>query len=102
MKLHSPFAGMIATPTGPTFVRVVGEGPPTLVVHGGPGFDQRYLAAGGLEGLARRRTLVFYDQPGCGATPDPPAPPTAEGTFRHFAEVVAAVWTDEPVSVVAH
>ena len=60
----------VQIPEGPTFVKAVGTGPPILVVHGGPGFDHTYLVEP-LAFLTDRRTLVFYDQPGCGQTPAP-------------------------------
>lgn len=44
---------------------MIGRGPTVVVVHGGPGFDHRYLAPA-LAPLAARRRLVFYDQLGCG------------------------------------
>jgi proline iminopeptidase len=48
------------------FYRVLGVAPDTIVVlHGGPGFSLEYLA-GDLEPLARRYTLVLYDQRGAG------------------------------------
>lgn len=48
------------------FYRVAGTGGETLVVlHGGPGFSMDYLAAD-LEPLARKHTLIFYDQRGTG------------------------------------
>lgn len=48
------------------YFRMVGEGPDTIVVlHGGPGMDQGYLAPD-LEFLADSFTLIFYDQRGSG------------------------------------
>jgi proline iminopeptidase len=48
------------------FYRFVGSGRDTVVVlHGGPGFSMSYIAAD-LEPLARRHTLLFYDQRGAG------------------------------------
>src|SRR5207249_2070026 len=66
----------------PTFILTIGLGPPVLVIHGGPGFDHRYLLPAVAE-LAKRRTLILYDQPGCGRTPAPSGGVTAEVTFRH-------------------
>lgn len=46
---------------------------PLLVVHGGPAIPHDYLAA--LAGLAERgRTVVFYDQLGCGRSDRPDDP----------------------------
>lgn len=64
-------------PTGPSFeghmqvgparlyCRVVGEGPPVVVLHGGPDFDHTYLLPE-LDGLADAARLVYYDQRGRG------------------------------------
>lgn len=48
------------------FYRLVGAGPDTVIVlHGGPGLTQDYLAAD-LEPLATGHALLFYDQRGAG------------------------------------
>jgi proline iminopeptidase len=48
------------------FYRVLGEGPDTVVVvHGGPGFTMDYIVDD-LAPMARRHTLLFYDQRGTG------------------------------------
>lgn len=48
------------------FYRMVGSGPDTvIVIHGGPGLSQDYLAAD-LEPLGANHTLLFYDQRGTG------------------------------------
>ncbi len=58
------------TRTGATLwyeVRGAGEGPPLIVVNGGPGFDHTYvLCSDAWDVLARRRRVVFYDQRGNG------------------------------------
>jgi pimeloyl-ACP methyl ester carboxylesterase len=93
-------ARVIETAMGPTFVRAVGTGPTVFVVHGGPGFDHRYLVAA-LHGLARRRTLVFFDQPGCGQTPEGDEL-TAAFTFRHFGALARALAPAGPFGLIAH
>ncbi|MCP4381175.1 MAG: alpha/beta fold hydrolase [Hyphomicrobiales bacterium] len=82
----------------PTLVKRVGQGPAVLVLHGGPGFDHRYIAPT-LRTLARRRTLVFYDQPGSGSLPDSI---TADDVFRHCAAFINEVIGDQPLGLVAH
>jgi proline-specific peptidase len=77
-----------------TWYRIVGELPaasgklPLLVLHGGPGFPHDYL-----EDLARLaddgRTVVFYDQIGCGKSDHPDD--SALWTMPTFVEEVAAV-----------
>jgi proline iminopeptidase len=47
------------------FERRAGHGPPTVVLHGGPGAHHDYLLPG-FDTLARGRTLVYYDQRGGG------------------------------------
>jgi proline iminopeptidase len=47
------------------FERRVGDGPPTVVLHGGPGAHHDYLLPG-FDGLARGRQLIYYDQRGGG------------------------------------
>ena len=43
------------------FCRTVGEGPPIVVLHGGPEFDHTYLLPE-LDRLAKFARLVYYDQ----------------------------------------
>jgi proline iminopeptidase len=50
------------------FERRVGEGPPTVVLHGGPGAHHDYLLPG-FDALARGRELIYYDQRGGGRSP---------------------------------
>lgn len=48
------------------FYRVAGTGTPLLVLHGGPGFSQDYLAPQLIELLEQDYQLVFFDQRGSG------------------------------------
>ena len=50
------------------FERRVGAGPPTVVLHGGPGAHHDYLLPG-FDALADGRTLIYYDQRGGGRSP---------------------------------
>ena len=52
------------------FVRRVGQGPPTVVLHGGPGAHHDYLLPG-FDALARGRELIYYDQRGGGRSAVP-------------------------------
>jgi proline iminopeptidase len=63
---HLPVEG------GRLFYRVLGEGQPIIVLHGGPDFDHHYLVPE-LDGLADSFLLVYYDQRGRGQS-DPVAP----------------------------
>lgn len=47
------------------FCRVFGSGKPLIVLHGGPGFSQDYLLPY-MSALAQERSVIFYDQRGCG------------------------------------
>jgi proline iminopeptidase len=50
------------------FVRRIGTGAPTVVLHGGPGAHHDYLLPG-FDALARGRELIYYDQRGGGRSP---------------------------------
>jgi proline iminopeptidase len=71
------WAGLVSTPDSvQLFVHVVGSGADTIIVlHGGPGLTQDYLAAD-LEPLAFRHTLIHYDQRGAGRSSLSVIPPS--------------------------
>lgn len=50
------------------FERRKGAGPPTVVLHGGPGAHHDYLLPG-FDLVAHRRLLIYYDQRGGGRSP---------------------------------
>ena len=50
------------------YTRRVGDGPPVVVLHGGPGAHHDYLLPQ-YDRLARRRALIYYDQRGGGRSP---------------------------------
>src|SRR5687768_16472383 len=50
------------------FERRKGAGPPTVVLHGGPGAHHDYLLPG-FDRVASRRLLIYYDQRGGGRSP---------------------------------
>jgi proline iminopeptidase len=50
------------------FVKQVGTGEPLLFLHGGPGGEHRFFLPH-LEELSNDFQLIFYDQPGCGQSP---------------------------------
>ena len=94
--------GLLTLDDARLFYEVVGEGDPIIVVHGGPGLDHSYLQPG-LDALATRNTLVYYDQRGTGrsvANLD-----TAAIAFDKFVDDVEALRQAlgfERVSVLAH
>lgn len=57
--------GSVASGPARIWYTIVGAGDPVIVVHGGPGLDHRYLRPG-LDVLARKHALVYYDQRGTG------------------------------------
>jgi proline iminopeptidase len=68
------------------YTRRIGGGPPLVVLHGGPGAHHDYLLPQ-YDLLARRRTLLYYDQRGGGRSPlarDMPA-----GWREHVADLEA-------------
>ena len=73
------------------FERRVGKGPPTVVLHGGPGAHHDYLLPA-VDALARGRTLVYYDQRGGGRSPVERS--VAVGWRAHVADLEAlrTVW----------
>jgi proline iminopeptidase len=56
---------LLSLETARIFYEVVGEGEPIIVIHCGPGLDHSYLQPG-LDALAIRNALVYYDQRGTG------------------------------------
>ena len=50
------------------FERRLGEGPPVVTLHGGPGAHHDYLRPG-FDVIAERHTLIYYDQRGGGRSP---------------------------------
>src|SRR3954462_3523120 len=59
----------VAIGKGTLWAREIGQGPPIVVLHGGPDFDTRYLLPG-MDRLADSYRLVYYDQRGRGKSAD--------------------------------
>ncbi|MDZ7779552.1 MAG: alpha/beta fold hydrolase [Gemmatimonadota bacterium] len=67
--------GLLTLDDARLFYEVRGSGEPMIVVHGGPGLDHRYLRPG-LDILATRNTLIYYDQRGTGRSTTDVGPET--------------------------
>jgi proline iminopeptidase len=61
VESHAPVAG------AELYYRSLGEGPPLVVIHGGPDFDHKYLLPD-IDRLADRHRVILYDQRGRGRT----------------------------------
>jgi len=63
--------GYVPVTGGRVWYKIVnpGVGIPLLILHGGPGSSHHYLEP--LESLANERTVIFYDQLGCGKSERP-------------------------------
>ena len=83
------------------FERRVGEGPPAVVLHGGPGADYGYLLPG-FDALSVGRELVYYDQRGGGRSPV--ARDVAVGWREHVADLEALrhLWDLERLAVLGY
>jgi proline iminopeptidase len=68
------------------YTRRVGDGPPVVVLHGGPGAHHDYLLPQ-YDRLARGRSLLYYDQRGGGRSPVPREVPV--GWREHVADLEA-------------
>ena len=47
------------------YYKIIGQGEPILIIHGGPGLNHKYLLHH-LQPLAKKYQLIFYDQRACG------------------------------------
>jgi proline iminopeptidase len=63
------YSGFVTVDHARLRVRIVGEGPTIVVLHGGPDFDHSYLLPE-LDRLAENFRLVYYDQRGRGRSAD--------------------------------
>ncbi len=80
------------------FERRVGEGPPVVVLHGGPGASHDYLRPG-FDRLAIGRTLVYYDQRGGGQSPVPPGTPAGWQEQVADLEALRETWGLEQLTI---
>jgi pimeloyl-ACP methyl ester carboxylesterase len=85
---------------GSLYLVETGEGPTTLVVHGGPGHDHGYLRDA-FEPFESELRFVFFDQRGCLRSPLPLSLVDFDRTVNDLFEIVAALGGD-PVRIVGH
>ncbi|MGH7525240.1 MAG: alpha/beta fold hydrolase [Gemmatimonadales bacterium] len=85
----------------PLFIRRIGSGPPTVVLHGGPGAHHDYLLPG-FDALARSRELIYYDQRGGGQSPV--SRDTPVGWRDHVAdlEVLRETWQLDRLAIAGY
>ncbi|HEX4573505.1 MAG TPA: alpha/beta fold hydrolase, partial [Gemmatimonadales bacterium] len=76
----------VTVPGARLYTRRAGDGPPVVVLHGGPGAHHDYLLPQ-YDRLALRRALLYYDQRGGGRSPVPRETPV--GWREHVADLEA-------------
>jgi proline iminopeptidase len=84
------------------YYRDIGEGPPTIVLHGGPSFDHNYLLPD-LDRLADGFRLIYYDQRGRGKSAQTvsPATVTIDSEMADLETVRAALGLEQ-VALLGH
>lgn len=88
---------------GRTNVFHLGDGPPTLMVHGGPGMEHNYLRQG-LSFLEEFRSVYYYDQVGTGTDQRAPEDATITSLRAQLQELYSFIKaeTSEPITILAH
>jgi proline iminopeptidase len=83
------------------FERRIGDGPPVVVLHGGPGAHHDYLLPA-FDALAEGRQLIYYDQRGGGRSPV--SRDTPVGWREHVADLeeLRIQWGLERLSVAGY
>lgn len=83
------------------FERRAGAGPPTVVLHGGPGAHHDYLLPG-FDRLATRRTLIYYDQRGGGRSQVPRDVPVGWREHVEDLDTLRIQWGIERLSIAGY
>jgi|WetSurMetagenome_2_1015567.scaffolds.fasta_scaffold01125_3 proline iminopeptidase len=83
------------------FLRVIGKGDPLIIVHGGPGLEHYYLYRWLLP-LSEHRTLIFYDQCGCGRDLTPLSEISATKVVQQLYELVRALGISTDIGFFGH
>lgn len=74
---------------GNIYCEKMGDGPPLIALHGGPGCESSYMIAG-LKPLAKWRTVYVFDQYGCGDDPNDPETASFRKTVDHAVALIEA------------
>lgn len=94
--------GLLSLEDARLFYEVMGTGDPIIVVHGGPGLDHAYLRPG-LDALATRNTVIYYDQRGTGrSTVELVESAVNLGAFVDDIDALRQVLGYEQVTVLGH
>ena len=83
------------------FERRAGQGPATVVLHGGPGAHHDYLLPG-FDALATRRTLIYSDQRGGGRSAVPREVPVGWREQVADLEALRQVWGIERLTLAGY
>jgi proline iminopeptidase len=83
------------------FERRVGSGPPTVVLHGGPGAHHDYLLPG-FDALATGRELIYYDQRGGGRSQVPRDVPVGWREQVLDLEALREAWQLEQLTIAGY
>jgi proline iminopeptidase len=81
--------------------RHLGQGPPVVVLHGGPGASYDYLLPG-FDALARGRTLIYYDQRGGGRSPVPRDHMVTWQDHVADLEALRELWGEERLAILGY
>lgn len=84
-----------------TYLKTCGNGRPLLVVHGGPGLEHSYLFPWLLP-LAKLRTIIFYDQHGCGNDRTPATEISVNLLIDQLRALVGSLDGESPYDIIAH
>ncbi len=83
------------------FERRIGSGPPTVVLHGGPGAHHDYLLPG-FDALAHGRELIYYDQRGGGRSAVPRETPVGWSEQVNDLEELRQQWGLEQLTLAGY